>query len=424
MSGLRHIRWGIWLVVVMQLLSGGMAYAATTDSSTYTQKNIYQLGLPFYDLTSNCSDAGSAAVTLVGSDAMQQAYNFFVTQGGLSNVQAAAVVGNLADESSLNPTALQKGGDSDNPNDAGTDPSDDGWGIAQWSPGGKIIATAQSLGVTSNIDTLATQLEIVLDQMKGTSPNGNQNVLGGIKQINDLATAVTYFDSNFEGGIPGTRQADAQSVLQLYGNSSANSGTTASASPGSDGCYAIDCNTTASGGPATNVSSEGLSQTRQSVVCLAEQQLDIWKSKPGYPTPGYSETGYLGYTDGAVEEWCADFASWIYKQAGYPFTGGTSGGWRLPGVSGIQALGEQNTTFQWHPESSNYTPKPGDLAIHSSPGDTDFHVNIYISTTAGNSTYIGGDQGSGPYPGGSIVSTDVEPGYYGGAIIGYVSPAN
>jgi hypothetical protein len=86
-------------------------------------------------------------------------------------------------------------------------------------------------------------------------------------------------------------------------------------------------------------------------------------------------------------------------------------------VPNIQAVGEQGGKFHWHSEDSGYTPKPGDLAIHGGN-----HVNIFITSSGKTAQYIGGDQGDGPYPGGSIVSTETGNGYYDNGITGYVSP--
>jgi N-acetylmuramoyl-L-alanine amidase len=183
-----------------------------------------------------------------------------------------------------------------------------------------------------------------------------------------------------------------------------------------------------SGGQVTE---SGLSAVRQSVVCLAQQELALWKSKPGYGQPypnfPYAKTGYLKYTGNGCngppcEEWCADFVSWIYNQAGDPFTGGESGGWRLPAVSSIHDQGLKNDKFHWH--QGGYVPKPGDIAIHydSSKSAPYYHVNIFISSSGGQSHYIGGDQGPPPYPGGSIVSPEDLPGYFSDNIVGYVTP--
>jgi hypothetical protein len=148
---------------------------------------------------------------------------------------------------------------------------------------------------------------------------------------------------------------------------------------------------------------------------LTENELAFWKSQPGYPHPDFSQSGYYKYSQNRQEEWCADFVSWIYEKAGYPLQPDPT--WNVSYVPNIQSIGQQNTQFHWHPQGSNYKPKPGDLAIHGSN-----HVNIFISSIGGTSQYIGGDQGSGPYPGGSIVSVETGSGYYDNGITGYVSP--
>ena len=184
-------------------------------------------------------------------------------------------------------------------------------------------------------------------------------------------------------------------------------GTTVTSETGCTGVQPTDC--------SQPVSSPGLSQTRQNIVCIAQQELALWKSKPGYPNPAFSQTGYLKYSQNRTEEWCADFATWVYDQAKYPLAPDPS--WNIAYVPNIQTAGQNGGKFHWHPQSSGYVPKPGDLAIHGSS-----HVNIFISSQGGTTTYIGGDQGSGPYPGGSIVSTETGSGYYDNGITGYVSP--
>jgi len=384
--------------------------------------------------TSSSSSTGSSCgcgtnsgePTLVGSDPEQQAYNYFVQQG-LDNVQAAAVVGNLMDESHLDPTIIQNGGNSNNPAAAGSG----GWGIAQWTPGAKIIGIAAGLGVTSPIYDLATQLQIVWLEMTGTSPTGYADLTKGLEAIIGsspavLATAVSFFQVNFEGGVAGSRLLDAIEVFQEYGNTTP---------PSTTGNCTGNCtlgSSMSSGIPPNSPTLSSLSQTRQQVVCIAEQELALWESQPGYPTPPYAASGLLKYTNGWYEEWCADFVSWVYNQAADPLQ--PDPGWMVPGVSEIETIGQQNKSFQWHPQSSNYTPVPGDMAVHSQSGNPDYHINVFISSNNGVSYYIGGDQGSGPYganpptmtppspPSGSIVSVEQGSGYYDNNIIGYVSP--
>lgn len=197
------------------------------------------------------------------------------------------------------------------------------------------------------------------------------------------------------------------------GGTSGGASSTSSACNGSTSTT-VDCNGSVPAGTT------GLSTTRQKIVCIVEGQLAIWDSKPDYATANfpYAHSGFTGYTQGRYEEWCADFASWAYNQAGDPLA---SPDWNLPGVSGIQAVGQNGGKFTYH--GAGYTPVPGDLAIHGG-----FHVNIYIGTIKGVATYIGGDQGNyqtygGPPPtSNSIVSYEYGNGYYDNGITGYVSP--
>lgn len=427
----------VLIVLSLTYLMCGQVFAiSSTDlQSLNTDSEYYWPG--------QCiSSSSSTSTTLVGGDNEQQAFNFFVGKG-LSAVQAAAVVGNLMDESSMDPTVLQKGGDSQNPNDAGTNPLDDGWGIAQWSPGGKIIGIAASLMITTPIYELSTQLNIVWDEMTGQSPTGVQDMIKTLESTTNLASAVTYFQVNFEGGVAGMRQVYAQQALSLYGSSVNNSGSstsTATSSTSSSACNttstAVNCtaaSSSTSSSSSTSTSSNPtstLDPTRQSVVCIAEQELATWESQPDYATAHfpYAATGLLKYTQGWYEEWCADFVSWVYNQAGDPLQPDPN--WMIPGVASIQSIGQEGKNFQWHPESSGYVPQPGDIAIHGSS-----HTNIFISSTGGVSTYIGGDQGDyGPYgadpptttppnpPSESIVSIETGTGYYANGITGYVSP--
>jgi hypothetical protein len=178
---------------------------------------------------------------------------------------------------------------------------------------------------------------------------------------------------------------------------------------------------------------------------MAKGELEtVWTPVP--PTP---RMGYTKYTSGWIcnsgdqpvnnscgksgnEEWCADFASWLYKQAGDPFTGGAAGGWMLPAVKQIADLGSADQQFHWH-DANGYTPVPGDLAIHdygfkdsnSKNGHNYNHVNVVVGVTGTQITLIGGDQGSGPYGGplnAAVVSQGTINSSTDDGIFGYVSP--
>lgn len=169
------------------------------------------------------------------------------------------------------------------------------------------------------------------------------------------------------------------------------------------GNAAVDCNASA---PAGN-----LSQVRKDVVCIAQQELARWESeelKPG--------NGYFKYSQSRQENWCADFASWVYNQARYPLREGGEG--NVAAVEGIQTIGEQGGKFKWHAVGTGYVPRPGDLAIHQI-GQS--HVNIVTAVNGNKITVIGGNQGVVGFTISSVTQYDIE-GFGGDGINGYVTP--
>ena len=66
----------------------------------------------------------------------------------------------------------------------------------------------------------------------------------------------------------------------------------------------------------------------------------------------------LAMTDGNAEPWCADFVSYAYRRAGMPFSGGLSGGWRIPGALALR--GWYVDRGRWTPRS-RAAPQPGDV---------------------------------------------------------------
>lgn len=68
-----------------------------------------------------------------------------------------------------------------------------------------------------------------------------------------------------------------------------------------------------------------------------------------------------------MEPWCADFVSWVYKEAGHPLKNPNSGSWRIPGTYTLREYYEAQGAFR--PADSGYEPQLGDVAIYEdSPG--------------------------------------------------------
>lgn len=94
------------------------------------------------------------------------------------------------------------------------------------------------------------------------------------------------------------------------------------------------------------------------VVRIAAEQLGSAEVPDGCNC-GPEIQRFLGSSPG--EFWCADFVSWVYREAGRPFTGGVDGGWRLPGVAGVKAWLQDG--HQWFAVGSAEAPQPGDAVV-------------------------------------------------------------
>ena len=82
---------------------------------------------------------------------------------------------------------------------------------------------------------------------------------------------------------------------------------------------------------------------------------DVGKELKQYP---YKLGRYL-YSG---EAWCSEFVSWVYKVAGFPFTGGKEGGWMLKSSTRIKDWFLRNRTFVTRTNRKwwSFQPNPGD----------------------------------------------------------------
>jgi uncharacterized membrane protein YgcG len=157
------------------------------------------------------------------------AYHFFVNKG-LKDFQAAAIVGNLMQESSVNPASVQPGGP--------------GRGIAQWSVGGRWNVSSHDnvhwYAGTKGASTgsLSLQLDFIWYELE----NFPQYGLSRLKNASNISSAVVAFQTDFEicGACNQSRRiSDAKQVLSSFGGSSGSSGGSSGSSGASSGggCY-------------------------------------------------------------------------------------------------------------------------------------------------------------------------------------------
>ena len=154
------------------------------------------------------------------------AFQFFVGKG-LSDIQAAGIVGNLIQESSVLPGAVE--------------PDGPGRGIAQWSLGGR-WNTSHDDNVSWYVSThggsttsLNTQLAFIWYELENFSTYG----LTKLRAAKTVTAATVAFQTDYEicgACLQSTRIKYANEVLSAYGGSTGSSSSSSSGGSGST-CY-------------------------------------------------------------------------------------------------------------------------------------------------------------------------------------------
>lgn len=225
--------------VLLILMSPAQSIAATNEDIQSVRNDW-----TFFSNKSYNTCAGQGGASLVGEDVPTQVWNFFRAKG-LDDVHAAAVLGNLKQEAGFNPERIEgdKGlpATSPDPNAAG----EWGWGIVQWTPGSKVLISAQKLkdmdklSKDAAINDLLTQLIIVWNEMDGTllTPTAySGDFLTEFNATTNVVDATEFFRAKYESGTPGNRQQSAQEFLTQYG------GTVAVAVSSTTGCASVSPN--------------------------------------------------------------------------------------------------------------------------------------------------------------------------------------
>ncbi|HXW79800.1 MAG TPA: CHAP domain-containing protein, partial [Acidimicrobiales bacterium] len=170
---------------------------------------------------------------------------------------------------------------------------------------------------------------------------------------------------------------------------------------------------------------------RARIVSIAESQIG-YKTDPAttycnkysaYWASGAADCGNANLD----EEWCADFAAWVWKQAGVPVTYQYINGDLNSSAASFYEWGVDKGT--WHPLGSGYVPQPGDVAVYGLDPATlvAAHVAIVIGYQPGDRgpTAVNGDGDTNAF---SVVEVrtdeyvaDVHPD--GAPLSGYVAPS-
>jgi hypothetical protein len=183
------------------------------------------------------------------------------------------------------------------------------------------------------------------------------------------------------------------------------------------------------GGTAYWFSRPGLSPMRARIVALATSQVGYRTSPPDSYCNKYSafyDAGSDICGPGLLsEEWCADFAAWVWQHAGAVVDYQLGTGYLNSASASFYSWGVDHDT--WHPAGSHYVPVPGDVAVYGldTATLTADHVAVVIGVGAGGAPDV--VNGDGDRTGFSVVEIGLDqrradiPGG-GGWLSGYVSP--
>lgn len=176
-----------------------------------------------------------------------------------------------------------------------------------------------------------------------------------------------------------------------------------------------------------------LSPLRARIVSIAQGQLG-YATDPSntycnkfsaYWNAGADECGGNG---NLAEEWCADFAAWVWKEAGADVAYELTPGYLNAASASFYVWGTNHET--WHPVGSGYVPQPGDVAVYGldTSAVTAVHVAVVVGDTGDNAApdVVNGD---GDRTGYSVVEVGDSQAYAdvkgkGAPLSGYVSPSS
>jgi len=181
----------------------------------------------------------------------------------------------------------------------------------------------------------------------------------------------------------------------------------------------------------TRMSASGLDALRARIVATAQGQVGYRTDPPNTYCNKFSAYWNAGTNDcgngNLDEEWCADFAAWVWKQAGAQVDYQLAPGYLNSNSASFYVWGVQHGT--WHPVGSAYTPQPGDVAVYGldPSAETAAHVALVTASTNDNAApdVINGD---GDRTGFSAVEIGLSQAYADAPgqhapLSGYVSPS-
>lgn len=376
----------VFAIVLQICLPTSAIYAQSSD-----EFNSIYAGYPYYDSNSsgtNCSTGSSAPTDGSSSAANNQAiaYNYLMRKGYTSE-QAAGVVGNMIIESvGPIPKRLQGVFNKEVSSADVSKSTEDGWGLVQWTPAGKIIKNSLDAGKDyTTIDDINFQLDFLWGQLSGTDLGGkvaNESPAG--KKIAATTTveeaAITFaaayerFKGNEDRSNPKTIANYAKRVDEAKKVYSKFSGGTPDVSTASTPCNGNDA-IPSTGKASDYITDCGVNNGNAQIACSAiNQLLGIEYSQPKRAAPTDNAPKFLD---------CSSLVAMaIYR------TFGTD----LGGICSVEFLSNKNFNI-----IDVHDIQPGDIVGHGSSCGDSGHLAIVVSYNKATKKLITVDAASEKY---------------------------
>lgn len=385
-----------------------MAQAASVfDEGFYSGNDII-----FYDPRCT-SGVATGYVTLSGKDNLEKILTFFM-QHGLTLAQATGIAGNFMAESGLDPTIIQGGAHAE-PGSNYTPVSGVGFGLAQWTSGGRqqgLVKETQRLGV--DITDLGGQLAYTWKELS----ENYTNTLNALKATTNPVEAAVVVHDGYESSadtraaVVNNRGGNAQKFYTMYADAPALAGSasdntnvistaaitadTTNSIPGtiSDACVA---NGYGNGNIQQMVVqyawSKHISGSSRDIPEAAGQTILASDQKPAYAQAVAKAQGEGRYVGGIAIKGddCGGFVTLLLHDSGYDkgYNYSGKGGNTISQIAWL----EQNWERIDSTDASNR--QPGDVAINAT------HTYVFVGSIPGfgdfdNRTKIASASVSGP----------------------------
>lgn len=378
--------------------------AATYDETFYSGNGIF-----WYDPRCE-SGAATGYVTLSGKDNLEKILTFFMQQG-LTLAQASGIAGNFMAESGLDPTIIQGGGHAA-PGSGFTPTSGVGFGLAQWTSGGRqqgLVKETARLGV--DITDLGGQLSYAWKEMSESYP---QTVNALKATSNPVEAAVVVHDgyessADSRAAVVNNRGGNAQKFYTMYSDAPALAGSTSDVKLLSSSTDYTDsatkdleqgscvANGYGSGDIQKVVSqyawSKNIKGSRNDLDESPNRNVSASDQKPAYAAAvakARSEGRYVGGIAIPGDD-CGGFVTLLIVDSGF------DKGYNYNGKGGYTLIQQQWLNANWEKISSTDAGdrKPGDVAINST------HTYVYVGNIKGfgdfdSKTQIASASVSGP----------------------------